>query len=68
MTFRAQFYLCFSYQTQIGYWWLIYQDELVGNWPANIFKEFGEYAAHINIGGKIYNSEPGGIHIHTNGE
>ncbi|XP_030968343.1 uncharacterized protein LOC115988858 isoform X1 [Quercus lobata] len=46
-------------------WWLIYQDEQVGYWPANIFKEFGEYAAHINFGGKIYNSEPGGIHTST---
>ena len=31
----------------------------------NIFKEFGEYAKHINFGGKIYNSEPGGIHTST---
>ena len=46
-------------------WWLIYQDKQVGYWPANIFKEFGEYATHINFGGKIYNSEPGGIHTST---
>ena len=39
----------------------MYPNEAVGYWPVDIFKEFGDYATHINFGGKIYNSEPGGI-------
>nr|XP_023928035.1 uncharacterized protein LOC112039393 [Quercus suber] len=54
-----------QYETYMSIRKLIYQDEQVRYWPANIFKEFGEYAVHINFGGKIYNSEPGGIHTST---
>ena len=57
------------FQSPDSHWWLMYPNEAVGYWPVDIFKEFGDYATHINFGGKIYNSEPGGIsHIHTNGE
>ena len=43
----------------------MYPNEAVGYWPVDIFKEFGDYATHINFGGKIYNTEPGGIHTST---
>ena len=35
----------------------MYPNEAVGYWPVDIFKEFGDYATHINFGGKIYNSD-----------
>ncbi|KAL0010227.1 hypothetical protein SO802_005335, partial [Lithocarpus litseifolius] len=53
------------YKSPDSHWWLMYPNEAVGYWPVDIFEEFGDYATHINFGGKIYNSKPGGIHTST---
>ncbi|KAM4111028.1 hypothetical protein ACJW30_05G036800 [Castanea mollissima] len=46
-------------------WWLVFQNEAVGYWPVDIFKEFADYAPRINFGGKIYNSKPNCTHTTT---
>ncbi|CAN0864658.1 hypothetical protein LINGRAHAP2_LOCUS9009 [Linum grandiflorum] len=51
-----------------GNWWLRIQDEDIGYWPVEIFKNGGlsRSSTKINYGGEITNTKQQGLHTKTN--
>ncbi|KFK37131.1 hypothetical protein AALP_AA4G217000 [Arabis alpina] len=48
-----------------GNWWLSIGSLVIGYWPAELFRELGDYATTVEYGGEITNSLTSGRHTTT---